>query len=262
MTDNHATDRALGITGGLRAAALALSWSRGGDLGGNRRSRATPTSPKVTSPSPPRWQHRHALTAGRRRLAALDRQRRAATLNVSTRDRMRPMRARPIALVQATAPRRRPISTDRSRVIDHAPAARSRSLRLGAPPWRRRRLRDAPHRAPDRRHAPAMSPPIAVGRQPDDARSRRRCSDELDRIRTAAESSPALGLRTAGSKSCHHHRSRREAAGRVLDHLAEREQRLLVERPADQLQAERQALAVEPGRHRRCPAGPPCSPSP
>ena len=31
---------------------------------------------------------------------------------------------------------------------------------------------------------------------------------------------------------------------------AEREQRLLVERPPDQLQAERQALRVEPRRHR------------
>ena len=34
----------------------------------------------------------------------------------------------------------------------------------------------------------------------------------------------------------HHHRSRRKPPGRLLDHRAEREQRLLVERPADQLQ--------------------------
>src|SRR5438105_12225155 len=43
---------------------------------------------------------------------------------------------------------------------------------------------------------------------------------------------------------------RREPAGGVLDHLTEREQRVLVERAADQLQAKRQALAVEAGRHR------------
>src|SRR5882672_6480239 len=43
---------------------------------------------------------------------------------------------------------------------------------------------------------------------------------------------------------------RREPAGGVLDHLAEREQCLLIERAADQLQAKRQALAVEAGRHR------------
>src|SRR5436189_6194278 len=43
---------------------------------------------------------------------------------------------------------------------------------------------------------------------------------------------------------------RRESAGGVLDHLAKRKQRLLVEWTADQLQAERQALAVEAGRHR------------
>src|SRR6185295_3964228 len=41
-----------------------------------------------------------------------------------------------------------------------------------------------------------------------------------------------------------------EPAGGLLDHLAKREQRLLIERTADQLQAERQALAVEAGRHR------------
>src|SRR5437867_2589234 len=42
---------------------------------------------------------------------------------------------------------------------------------------------------------------------------------------------------------------RREAAGRLLHDLAEREQRLLVEWTADQLQAERQALRVLAGRH-------------
>src|SRR5580692_12731656 len=36
---------------------------------------------------------------------------------------------------------------------------------------------------------------------------------------------------------------------RLLDHRAEREQRFLLERPADQLQAERQALPVETARH-------------
>src|SRR5262245_2243293 len=41
----------------------------------------------------------------------------------------------------------------------------------------------------------------------------------------------------------------REASGGVFDHLTEREQRLLVERPADELQTERQALAVEACRH-------------
>src|SRR3984957_3065136 len=39
-------------------------------------------------------------------------------------------------------------------------------------------------------------------------------------------------------------------SGRLLDHRAERKQRLLLERPADQLQAERQALRVEATRHR------------
>src|SRR5215218_4660359 len=42
---------------------------------------------------------------------------------------------------------------------------------------------------------------------------------------------------------------RREAAGRLLHHFAEREQRLLVERTADQLQAKRQTLRVLAGRH-------------
>jgi hypothetical protein len=37
---------------------------------------------------------------------------------------------------------------------------------------------------------------------------------------------------------------------RLVDHCAERKQSLLIERRADQLQAERQALGVEPGRHR------------
>src|ERR1700722_13743447 len=37
---------------------------------------------------------------------------------------------------------------------------------------------------------------------------------------------------------------------RLLNDRTEREQRLLVERPADQLQAERQALRVEATRHR------------
>ena len=41
---------------------------------------------------------------------------------------------------------------------------------------------------------------------------------------------------------------RREPSGGVLDHLADRKQRLFVERPADQLQPQRQALTVEPGR--------------
>ena len=48
----------------------------------------------------------------------------------------------------------------------------------------------------------------------------------------------------------HHHRSDRIISRRLLDHLAEREQRLLVERPADQLQAERQTFGRQPGRHR------------
>jgi hypothetical protein len=39
-------------------------------------------------------------------------------------------------------------------------------------------------------------------------------------------------------------------SGRLLDHRAEREQRRLLERPADQLQPERQALRVEAARHR------------
>src|SRR5580704_19608728 len=37
---------------------------------------------------------------------------------------------------------------------------------------------------------------------------------------------------------------------RLLDDRTEREQRLLLERPADQLQAERQTLRVEAARHR------------
>src|SRR3984893_17704858 len=36
-----------------------------------------------------------------------------------------------------------------------------------------------------------------------------------------------------------------KTSGGLLDHRAERKQRLLLERPADQLQAERQALGVE-----------------
>ena len=40
--------------------------------------------------------------------------------------------------------------------------------------------------------------------------------------------------------------------------FAEREQRLLVERPADQLQAERQAFGRQAGRRRQGPAGRPC----
>src|SRR3954466_2189659 len=43
---------------------------------------------------------------------------------------------------------------------------------------------------------------------------------------------------------------RREPPGGVLDHLAKRKQRLLVEGTTDQLQAKRQALPVEAGRHR------------
>src|SRR5580704_8207736 len=42
---------------------------------------------------------------------------------------------------------------------------------------------------------------------------------------------------------------RDEPAGRLLDDRPEREQCLLIERPADQLQAERQPLSVEAGRH-------------
>src|ERR1700736_3779363 len=38
-----------------------------------------------------------------------------------------------------------------------------------------------------------------------------------------------------------------EPSRRLLDHLTEREQRLFIERPADQLQAERQALRVLAG---------------
>src|SRR5579864_460922 len=37
---------------------------------------------------------------------------------------------------------------------------------------------------------------------------------------------------------------------RLLNHRAKREQRLLLERPADQLQTERQALRIEAARHR------------
>src|SRR5262245_40292022 len=42
---------------------------------------------------------------------------------------------------------------------------------------------------------------------------------------------------------------RRHSAGGLLDHVTERKQRLLVERAADELQAERQALAVAAGRN-------------
>src|SRR6202035_4747976 len=55
------------------------------------------------------------------------------------------------------------------------------------------------------------------------------------RIALSILAPPRLGLET----SC-----------RLLDHRAEREQRLLRERLADQLQAERQALGVEAARHR------------
>src|SRR5229473_6782736 len=43
---------------------------------------------------------------------------------------------------------------------------------------------------------------------------------------------------------------RREMSRRLLEHAAERKQCLLIERPADQLQPERQPIAVEPGRNR------------
>ena len=39
-------------------------------------------------------------------------------------------------------------------------------------------------------------------------------------------------------------------AGRILDHLRDREQGLLVEGPADELETQRQALPVEPRRDR------------
>src|SRR6516162_3322050 len=42
---------------------------------------------------------------------------------------------------------------------------------------------------------------------------------------------------------------RSERSSGALDHSAEREQRLLGERSTDELQSERQALAVETGRH-------------
>src|SRR5580700_11566048 len=45
-------------------------------------------------------------------------------------------------------------------------------------------------------------------------------------------------------------RLRLETSGGLLDHRAQRKQRFLLERPADQLQAERQALRVEAARHR------------
>src|SRR2546429_4631477 len=43
---------------------------------------------------------------------------------------------------------------------------------------------------------------------------------------------------------------RREMPRRLLDHVAERKQGLLVERAADQLQPEREAVAVEACRNR------------
>src|SRR5579863_8936313 len=45
-------------------------------------------------------------------------------------------------------------------------------------------------------------------------------------------------------------RLRLKTSRRLLDDRTEREQRLLLERPPDQLQAERQALRVKTARHR------------
>ena len=56
----------------------------------------------------------------------------------------------------------------------------------------------------------------------------------LSRSMTLQGTAPDVLLTTTG---------RGETPGRLLDHLRRREQRLLVERPADQLQAERQAGA-------------------
>src|SRR5580658_9770892 len=55
------------------------------------------------------------------------------------------------------------------------------------------------------------------------------------RIALAILAPPRLSLKTSGC---------------LLNDRAEREQRLLRERPADQLQAERQALCIEAARHR------------
>ena len=113
---------------------------------------------------------------------------------------------------------------------------------------RQRRPRREHHRDDDGRPAQARQARIEPGH--DGAR------DTGDARSTAAQASPPRPSRLArenvrpGSPGFSARRQpprlrQRDASRRLLDRLADAEQRLLVERPADQLQAERQALRVE-----------------